>query len=63
MLNKRFDLINFVKFDDNFVRLWNPNYGNCYQFNGGKINTSSYIETKAFKDQTSEGDTFGLYLK
>ncbi len=63
VLNKRFDLINVEKFDDSFVRLWHANYGNCYQFNAGKINTSSYTEPKAFKDQTSEGDTFGLYLK
>jgi hypothetical protein len=63
VLNKRFDLKNVENFDDSFIRLWHANFGNCYQFNTGIMNASSYIETKAFKDQSSEGDLFGLYLK
>ena len=63
VLQKRFDLDDIGEFDDNFVRFWHANYGNCYQFNMGTINTSIKNESKALKHQASEGDTFGLYLK
>ena len=62
VLQKNFDLKPNITFDVDIKWYWQPNYGNCYQFNGPILPDISQVNNSIYS-QCAIGDYYGFYFK